>query len=257
MPESTPIADKDYVGTLARGLSVIRVFGKRTPELTLTDVAKQAGLTRAAARRFLLTLCELGYMTTDGKYFRLTPKVMDLGFAYLSSMDLWEIAMPYMEEVSHTLNESCSASVLDDCDIVYVARVPASRVMSVGLTVGTRLPAFCTSMGRVLLADKPDDEIRNYVSKTELRRYTRHTILNPGALIDQILTARQRGFSIVDQELEEGLRSMAVPLRNKKGNVIAAMNVSGHAQRTSAGDMIQNFLPVLQSAARRIASALP
>lgn len=254
---STDVTEKDFVASLARGLSVIRVFGRDTPSMTLTDVAKRADMTRAAARRFLLTLTQLGYVATDGKYFQLTPRVMDLGFAYLSSMDLWQVAMPFMEQVSKELEESCSASVLDGCDVVYVARVPARRIMSVSLTVGTRLPAFCTSMGRVLLAAKSDAEIEAYVAATDLKPHTANTITDPQVLVDAIQEAGRRGFALVDQELEEGLRSLAVPIRNKTGQVLAAMNVSGHASRIGRDEMEERFLPVLRHACNQIAQALP
>ncbi len=254
---STEVTEKDFVSSLARGLAVIRVFGRDAPSMTLTDVAKRAGMTRAAARRFLLTLTQLGYVSTDGKYFQLTPRVMDLGFAYLSSMDLWQVSMPYMEQVSKELQESCSASVLDGCDVVYVARVPARRIMSVSLTVGTRLPAFCTSMGRVLLAAKTDAEIADYLAATELKAYTANTIVDREKLTEAILQTRREGYALVDQELEEGLRSLAVPIRNKAGLVLGAMNVSGHATRISREDMQGRFLPVLRDAADQIAQALP
>lgn len=254
---STDVTEKDFVASLARGLAVIRVFGRDAPSMTLTEVAKRAGMTRAAARRFLLTLAQLGYVATDGKHFQLTPRVMDLGFAYLSSMDLWQVAMPFMEQVSKELEESCSASVLDGSDVVYVARVPARRIMSVGLTVGTRLPAFCTSMGRVLLATKTPEEITAYISATDLKPFTDHTITDPDMLFNAIALAGQRGFALVDQELEEGLCSLAVPIRNKAGLVLAAMNVSGHASRVGRRDMEERFLPVLQDAAAEISRALP
>lgn len=254
---STEVTEKDFVSSLARGLAVIRVFGRDTPSMTLTEVAKRAGMTRAAARRFLLTLTHLEYVATDGKYFRLTPRVMDLGFAYLSSMDLWQVSMPFMEQVSKELEESCSASVLDGCDVVYVARVPARRIMSVSLTVGTRLPAFCTSMGRVLLGAKTDAEIDAYLAATDLKAFTSNTIVDCDALKKAILQARQNGYALVDQELEEGLRSLAVPIRNKAGLVLGAMNVSGHANRISRDEMEQRFLPVLRNAADQIAQALP
>lgn len=254
---SIDVTEKDFVASLARGLAVIRTFGREAPSMTLTDVARRADMTRAAARRFLLTLTQLGYVATDGKHFRLTPRVMDLGFAYLSSMDLWQVALPFMEQVSKELKESCSASVLDGCDVVYVARVPARRIMSVSLTVGTRLPAFCTSMGRVLLATKTEAEIAATIAATDLKPYTVNTIVEPQALSTAIAETRRNGFALVDQELEEGLRSLAVPIHNKAGQVLAAMNVSGHASRIGKAEMVQRFLPVLRDAAGQIAQAMP
>ena len=174
--------EREFVASLARGLAVLRAFSKDAREMTLSEVAQRTDLTRAAARRFLLTLESLGYVASDGRRFRLTPKVLDLGFSYLSSMELWDVAMPYMEEVSATIHESCSASVLEGCDIVYVARVPTKRIMSVALGIGARLPAITTSMGRVLLAHLPDDALQQHLANCPVRRYTEHTVTDPAAL---------------------------------------------------------------------------
>ena len=162
--ERKSTVEREFVASLARGLAVLRAFSKDAREMTLSEVAQRTGLTRAAARRFLLTLESLGYVASDGRRFRLTPKVLDLGFSYLSSMELWDVAMPYMEEVSATIHESCSASVLEGCDIVYVARVPTKRIMSVALAIGARLPAITTSMGRVLLAHLADDALQQHLA---------------------------------------------------------------------------------------------
>lgn len=250
-------AEREFVASLARGLAVVRAFSKDAREMTLSEVAKKTGLTRAAARRFLLTLETLGYVVSDGRRFRLTPKVLDLGFSYLSSMDLWDVAMPYMEEVSATVHESCSASVLEGCDIVYVARVPTKRIMSVALSIGARLPAIATSMGRVLLAQLDDEALRQHLASCPVRRHTGRTVTSPAALQDILRAVRQQGWCLVDQELEEGLIAIAVPVRNKRGQVLAAMNVSSHASRITAEDVAGRYLPVLQQAAQRIALALP
>jgi IclR family pca regulon transcriptional regulator len=183
--------------------------------------------------------------------------VLDLGFSYLSSMELWDVAMPYMEEVSATIHESCSASVLEGCDIVYIARVPTKRIMSVALGIGARLPAVTTSMGRVLLAHLEDGAVARHLATCPLRRHTEHTVTDLAALRDILDAVAQQGWCLVDQELEEGLISIAVPVRNKRGRVLAAMNASTHANRTSPEQVVADYLPVLRQAARKIAAALP
>lgn len=254
---NTTTVEREFVASLARGLAVVCAFSKDAREMTLSEVAKKTGLTRAAARRFLLTLETLGYVGSDGKRFRLTPKVLDLGFSYLSSMDLWDVAMPYMEEVSATIHESCSASVLEGCDIVYVARVPTKRIMSVALGIGARLPAIATSMGRVLLAELDDDALQRHLGSCPVRAHTAHTVTDLAALQGILRAVRQQGWCLVDQELEEGLIAIAVPVRNKRGKVLAAMNVSTHASRTTPEHVAKAYLPTLEQAARRIAAALP
>lgn len=256
-PSFLDAGDREFVGSLARGLAVIQAFGRDTQRMTLSGVAARTGLTRATARRFLLTLEALGFVARDGNLFELTPKVLDLGFAYLSSRDLWEIALPHMEQVTEATRESCSASVLDGDDIVYVARVPTKRIMSIGLNVGARLPAFATSMGRVLLAALPDDRLEARVAAMALPPLTPRTITDRAVLVEAVRRARTLGYAAVDEELEEGLRSIAVPIRNKAGAVLAAMNVSGQASRTSVEDMIATFLPALRRAAETVRAALP
>jgi len=249
--------EREFVASLARGLAVLRAFAPDAREMTLSEVAQRTGLTRAAARRFLLTLASLGYVASDGRRFRLTAKVLELGFSYLSSLELWDVAMPYMEEVSATVHESCSAAVLDGCDIVYVARVPTKRIMSVALGIGARLPAIATSMGRVLLAQLGDDAVALHLATCPVRRHTAHTETDAAALREILRTVARQGWCLVDQELEEGLISIAVPLRNQRGRVLAAMNASTHASRTSPAEVVERFLPVLQQAAKKITAALP
>jgi IclR family pca regulon transcriptional regulator len=249
--------EREFVASLARGLAVVRAFSRDAREMTLSEVAQKTGLTRAAARRFLLTLESLGYVASDGRRFRLTPKVLDLGFSYLSSMELWDVALPYMEEVSATIHESCSASVLQGCDIVYIARVPTKRIMSVALAIGARLPAITTSMGRVLLAHLEDEALQQHLGSCPVHRHTDHTVTELAALRAILRAVRQQGYCLVDQELEEGLISIAVPVRNQRGRVLAAMNASSHASRTSADEVTEHYLPVLQQAAQKIAAALP
>ncbi|OZA00910.1 MAG: IclR family transcriptional regulator [Rhizobiales bacterium 17-65-6] len=215
--------DKDYVQSLARGLEVIRTFSRYKPRMTLSEVAQQTGLTRAAARRFLLTLVRENYAETDGKHFSLRPKVLDLGFSYLSALPMWEVAQPIMRDVVNSLQESCSLAVLDGLDIVYVARVPTERVMTIGLAIGSRLPAFCTSMGRTLLAGLPQRELAVYYDRVKLERRTPQTVANMVALKDAVEASRRQGYTLIDQELEMGLRSIAVPVRNRRSEVIAAL----------------------------------
>ncbi len=224
--------------------------------MTLTEVAQKTGLTRAGARRILLTLQTLGYVSLDGRSFSLTPRVLDLGYSYLSSMPLWDVAQPIMEDLVDRVHESVSASVLDGGEIVYVLRVPTHRIMTIGLSIGSRLPAYCTSMGRVLLGTLSDEALDRALASTRLAPQTRHTVTDAKQLKKLIAADAKRGWSLVDQELEEGLRSISVPLRDSAGHVIAAMNISGQAARCTVADMQKNFLPELQSAAARIEQAL-
>jgi IclR family transcriptional regulator, pca regulon regulatory protein len=247
---STPRASRsDFVQSLERGLAVIRAFDAEHRELRLSDVAASTGLTRAAARRFLLTLVDLGYVRLKDGRFSLRPRVLDLGYAYLSSLSFAEIAQPHMEALVHELNESSSVSVLDDLDIVYVVRVPTRRIMTITLAVGTRLPAYVTSMGRVLLAALPAEELEERLAQIEVDNYTSHTITTKKALREELERVAREGFAMVDQELEEGLRSVAVPIRDPAGNV-AALNVSVHASRADMRTLRKRFVPeVLKTAA--------
>ncbi|HET6626629.1 MAG TPA: IclR family transcriptional regulator C-terminal domain-containing protein [Nocardioidaceae bacterium] len=255
MNQARPREDH-YVQSLERGLSVITVFGPDSPELTLSDVSRAAGLTRAAARRFLLTLVDLGYMRFDGKLFRLAPRVLDLGYAYLSSLSLPGIAEPHLEWLVGQTRESSSMSVLDGNDIVYVARVPTSRIMTVSINVGTRFPAYATSMGRVLLAGLDDPALERYLATVELEPLTEHTVRSADELHADLLEVRSQGYALVDQELEHGLRSLAVPVRSKQGRVVAAVNVSSHVSRITKEKARRQFLPPLLKAAAEIESDL-
>jgi IclR family pca regulon transcriptional regulator len=245
-----------FVSSLARGLSVVRAFSRENPEMTLSEVAKKTIMTRASARRFLITLEHLGYVCTDGKRFRLAPRILDLGFAYLSSVNIWDAAVPHMEAISAELNEACSASVIEGCEVVYVARVPATRLTTASLNLGARLPALATSMGRVLLAYLPEDKARERVVSCAHHAYTRRTITDRDDLWKAILRVRKQGWAFVDQELEDGLRSIAVPLRGKSGRVVAALNVSGHAGKVTAKEMQDTYLKALQRTAAEISRSL-
>jgi IclR family pca regulon transcriptional regulator len=226
-----------FVQSLERGLAVIRAFSAEEPQMTLSDVARRTGLTRAAARRFLLTLVDLHYVHTDGRVFWLSPRVLELGHAYLSSLSLPEVAEPHMERLVAGVRESCSISVLDEGDVIYVARVPVSRIMTVSINVGTRLPAVRTSMGRVLLAA------------------TDFTADDP-ELVAKLQRVRRDGYALVDQELEEGLRSIAAPIHDADQRVVAAVNVSAHASRASKDVVRRELLPPLLETARRIEADL-
>lgn len=257
MPASAELKPGDsYVQSFARGLQVIRAFNAEAPRQTLTDVAARTGLTRAGARRILLTLQTLGYVESDGKLFALTPRILDLGFAYLSSMPIWNLAEPVMEALVDEVKESCSAAVLDGTDIVYVLRVPTRKIMSIGLGVGSRLPAYCTSMGRMLLAALPDEAVREHLRGGELQARTRHTVTEADGVLAKVQQARRQGWCLVNQELEEGLVSIAAPLLDRAGRTVAALNISGQANRTPPRQMQEQMLPALLEAAAAISRLL-
>jgi len=237
-----------FVQSLERGLAVITAFGAGSAELTLSDVARSTGLTRAAARRFLLTLVDLGYVRTDGKRFSLTARVLELGYAFLSGMSLPEIAQPHLERLSAEVGESSSLSVLEGTDIVYVSRSAVSRIMAVSINIGTRFPAYATSMGHVLLAGADSVDL----GRVELESLTSHTITSAEVLRTQLDRVRRQGWALVDQELETGLRSVAAPVRSRRGQVIAAVNVSTHASRTTVRALRGEILPALLATCARI-----
>ena len=236
--------ESNVVQSLERGLAVMCLFSREHPSLTLSEAAELAGLTRATARRILLTLEHLGYVKSNGRRFAPTAKLLSIGYAYLSSLDLWEVAEPYMEELAEQTGESCSASILDGPEIVYVARVPSKRVMAIALSVGSRLPAHATSMGRVLLANLPADELDLYFRTSRREQLTARTVVDEAALRELLDKVRCRSWALVDQELEMGVRSIAAPIRDLRGNVLAALNVSTHAGRVTAQEMEQ-VLPAL------------
>lgn len=250
-PETRPPGD-GYVQSFARGLAVIRSFSADAPSQTMTEVAQRTGLTRAGARRILHTLHALGYVEIDGRQFRLTAKVLDLGFAYLSSLPLWSLAEPFMEALVRDVQESCSIAVLHDKEIVYVLRVPTEKIMSISLGVGSRLPAYCSSMGRVLLAALEDGQLDAQLAGTELIARTPCTITDPALLREEILRVRRQGWALIDQELEQGLISLAVPITTHKDKVVAAINVGMHSSRMSADQIQRDVLPKLLATANQI-----
>jgi IclR family pca regulon transcriptional regulator len=249
--EAPPARDRQFVQSLERGLSVIRALSAPEPQ-TLSEVARATGLTRAASRRFLLTLQQLGYVQANGTRFALTPQVLELGYAYLSSLTLPEVAQPHLERLVEQVHESSSVSVLDGTDVVYVARVPTRRIMHVSISVGTRFPAYATSMGRVLLAGLEPERLDAALAASDLRALTPETIHEEARLRAELDRVRGQGWALVDQELEAGLRSVAAPIRGRDGAVVAAINVSANATRTPLEDIRTTLLPALLATAEAI-----
>jgi IclR family transcriptional regulator, pca regulon regulatory protein len=245
-----------YVQSLDRGLAVICCFSAEQPRLTLSEVARETGLSRAAARRSLITLQTLGYVGSDGRDFYLTPRVLTLGYSYLSSLSLADVAQTHLSDLANEVHESCSASVLDGFDIVYVARAATKRIMTISLSVGTRLPAYATSMGRVLLAALPSDQLDAYLGAAPLSRLTERTIVDQVRLRGEVEKTRNRGWCLVDQELEEGVRSIAVPVHDSLRRVVAAVNTSAHATRVPLTTLQKSFLPKLKDCAAAIDAEL-
>ena len=249
-------SDPNFMTSLARGLAVVRAFTGSAPQLTIAEAAKISGLPRAAARRCLYTLEHLGYVGSDSRRFFLRPKILALGYGYMSSTPLAATLQPVLERVSETIHESCSGAVLDDDEIVYIARAATKRIMSVNLNVGSRLPAYCTSMGRVLLAALPRPELDDYLNRVRLKPFTERTITSREGLRRALDQVREKGYAVVDQELEVELRSIAVPVRNSSGAVVAAMNLSAQAARVSRREMESRFLSSLRSAADEVGHLL-
>jgi IclR family pca regulon transcriptional regulator len=247
---------REFVQGLQRGFAVIKAFGPAAKTLTIAEVALKTALTRAVARRYLLTLGTLGCVTQQGSRYALTPKVLDLGYTYLSTIDVAGFAQPFMEQVVETLHESCSLSLLDGDQIVYVARVPAKRIMSINLVVGSRLPAHATSMGKVLLADLSPTALDTFFAGAPLHRLTKRTICNEAAFRKALQQIRKQGWAFADQESEDGVRTVAVPVFDRSHRVAAAMNVSGHAARVSMKELRSHYLPVLQEAAQEASRLL-
>ena len=245
-----------YVQSFARGLQVIRSFSASAPRQTLTEVAERSSLSRAGARRILLTLQSLGYLHSDGKLFSLSPRILDLGFAYLSSMPIWNVAEPVMQALVAEVKESCSAAVLDGTEIVYVMRVPTHKIMSISIGVGSRLPAHCTSLGRVLMAALAEDERMKILERSDLSARTRFSVTGIEDIASRIAQVQKQGWSLINQELEEGLVSLAAPIKNQTGQTVAAINISGQANRTSAKVMQDSMLPQLLMAAQGISRLL-
>lgn len=250
------VADKDFLATFARGLDVIKSFDAKSPSMTLTELSKKNGLSRASARRFLLTLEKLGYVASVDKQFRLTAKILDLGYAYLSSLNLTEVITPFIERVAHRLNESCSATVLEGTEVVYIARIPRRDLIPISLQIGARLPAYATSPGRVLLAALPDEQLREFLNAFDFKPFTSHTI-TPEKLPAELEKIRQQGYAIVDQELELGMRTVAVPVYDRRQQLVFAINVSSHISNVSQEQIVNEFVPVMLEASNNMTAALP
>jgi IclR family pca regulon transcriptional regulator len=243
--------------TLAKGLAVLGSFGEQRPAMTLSDAAAANGLSRATARRVLRTLAGLGYVAQKGRSFSLAPRILELGFAYLSTQSWIDRAEPLMKELSHSLRESCSAAILQGAEIVYVARMPAPhRIMSTTIAVGTRLPAFHTSLGRAQLGFLPEAELATLMEASPAPRYTSRTITDVGELAQRIRADHGQGYSIVDEELEQGLRSVAVPIVTRSGANVGAINLSAHSSRTTTRDLRDRFLPPLRAVAETLSKSL-
>lgn len=233
---------------------MINSFSKERPTQTLSEVSQLTGLTRATVRRVLLTLNELGYVRKSGRQFSLTPKVLDLGYSFLTSFPVLELAQAPMERLVEEVKESSSLAILDGSEIVYVARVPTTRIMTISLALGSRLPVYPTSMGRVLLAGRPDDEIDDYIARTRFEQLTPYTVTDKEKFRSIVLKIRAQGYALVDQELEEGVRSLAAPIISARGEVMAAMNVSCHATRAGMTRLREEFLPRLLATAAEVSA---
>ncbi len=247
----------DFVLSLARGLQVIEAFHERPEGLTVSEASARTGLSRAAVRRLLITLERLGYAEHKDAYFRLTSRILRLGFSFISSSSLASLSLPILEQLSAHIHESCSVSLLDGAQIVYIARSAPKRVMTIDLGVGSRLPAYCTSMGRVLLAALPAADMAQRLARSEVKALTPKTICGRKKLVGAIRQVRNQGYALVDEELELGLRSIAVPVISQTGRVVAAMNSGVHAARVSSAELVKRILPALTDHARLLGQMLP
>lgn len=256
MTEASDSYERHHIRSLGRGLAVIRAFDEDHPRQTLSEVARRTGLTRAAARRFLLTLADLGYVTASDQRFELTPRVLELGYAYLASVSLPKLSQRHLEYIATEAQESSSVSVIDGRNVVYVARVATRRIMTVAISVGTRFPAYATSMGRAILASSNDDTIDEYLANYALEPLTDRTITDPDLFRAELARIREQGYAVLDQELEPGLRSIAVPVHAADGGVVAAANLSTHTSRVSHEDLLDRLLPILREGTARIEADL-
>jgi IclR family pca regulon transcriptional regulator len=243
---------RDHVASLERGLAVMEILAANPAGLTLTETAEKAGLTRAGARRFLLTLVATGYAVQAGRNFSLSPRLLAQARIWLHGVPLWTFAEPFMRETAAKLHESCSAAILSGEDMVYVARVPGPRIIGVDLQVGAHLPAHCTAMGRVLLSDLNDADLEAFMTGASIAQRTPRTITDRTKLVEIVKDAGRSGFAIVDEELEIGLRSIAVPLRDRSKAIVAAINVSTQTSRHTPAQMEAEILPILRQMAARI-----
>jgi IclR family pca regulon transcriptional regulator len=249
--------DPNFMTSLARGLAVIQAFSHAKSFLTISQLSVTTGLSRAAVRRCLYTLSKLGLaVSEDGRHFSLRPRILTLGHSYISSLPVAKLAQPILDRLSQTLRESCSIAMLDGSDVIHVAHSNVTRILAIDLSMGSRLPAINTSLGRVMLASLSPEELEAHLGRAELIAHTARTIVSMADMRHAIQFVRTNGYALVDQELEIGLRALAVPIRNSSGKVIAALNVGAHAQRVSVQDMVGTFLPHLQNAAEEISGLL-
>ncbi|MGM0901230.1 MAG: IclR family transcriptional regulator domain-containing protein [Bacillota bacterium] len=247
---------QDIIQSLTKGLQMIQAFTEETPNLTISEAARATGLSKPTARRILLTLEHLGFAESRNGIFSLTAQTLTLGYAYLSSQNMWNIAQPFMRDLVQKTGESTSIAVLDRTDIIYVARQSTKRIMTINLNVGSRLPAYATSMGHVLLAHLPEAQLNAYLEDVTIEKYTQNTITDKDELKKILVDVQQKGWTIVEQQLEDGLRSIAVPIKNSYGKVIAAINSSVHAGRVSSETLREEFLPLLIDTADKISKAI-
>jgi IclR family pca regulon transcriptional regulator len=250
-------ADRELVNSVLRLFEVLKAFRRERPRMTLSEVAEYAGLTRASARRFLLTLVHAGYAETDGKRFALTPRLLELGHAVMAGSSVWDIARPVLAALSERMGESCYGAVLDGPEVLYVLHIPSARhLINVDLRVGSRTPAYCSSVGRVLLAGLTPAAAERALAATRPEARTPKTITAKGKLIEAVDQARRQGWCIVDEELELGLRSLSVPLRGRGGMTVGAINICGPTSRVSLEELRTSFLGGLLEAAARIQASI-
>lgn len=250
------LSSRDFVSSLSRGLSILSSFSRTSRKMTLSQVAAETDMSRATARRFLLTLVKDGYVVTDGKLFDLTPKVLDLGFSVLSKIGVWDRARPFMERLSEQTGESCTAAILDGLDVVYVAGVQAHNIISVGITIGSRQSAFYTANGRVLLAAQPEDYWDATIANARFVPRTQYSVTNKTEFRQILEKVRDDGWSLVDQELELGLLSLALPLYYRSGIIAGAINIAVPSIRATPEVMLETYLPKLQDVAEQIQQSL-
>jgi IclR family pca regulon transcriptional regulator len=251
-----PRGNTDFIESLDRGLRVFELFGADARPMTLSDLAKAADLPRATARRILFTLERAGFVCSEGKLFRLTPRVLVLAAAYLSSNQVVTVLQPVLDRLSSAAQEISSLAILDGHEVIFIARASPARVFSAGIDIGYRLPAFCSSVGRVLMGRLSNGELEATIQTAKLTPMTPHTVTDKALLLATIITDRDKGYSLVDREAEPGFRSIAVPIRRYDGTIAAAINIGAHVDRVSTGEMIDRFLPLLMDAAASVKSQL-
>lgn len=250
------VKQSDMMGGLAKGLRVIEAFTAETPRLSISEAAEISGLDRATTRRCLLTLAEHGYCAYDGKFFTVTPRVLRLGTGCLASMPLPRIVQPWLDQLSEQIGQSTSVAILDGAEIVYVARAAQRKVMSIALMPGSRLPAYCTSLGRVMLAALPETQAIELLNSHPLQARTAHTLHTIDDVLKELALVRTHGYAAVDQEVEQGLRSVAVPVKNARGVVVAALNTGLAVSSAPMASVIETYLPSLQQVSRELRGVL-